>query len=135
DADGDDVADRETSTRTTELERIGDVEFTFQPGVATVLNLKLVEKGTPYWSRPDLGIGKDDVTVQGRKVTVTVHSLGATDTHPTKLALLDAEGKMLATVAIPSLKAPADLLPKTVTLMLNAPEGAKVEGGSVVIDP
>lgn len=135
DTNGDDVADGETTTRTVALERTGDVEWTFRPGVATILNLKLVEQGTPYWSRPDLGIGTDDVVMQGRKVTVTVHSLGATDTQPTKLALLDADGKVIADASVPSLKAPTDLLPKTITLTLTAPAGAKLEGGSVVLDP
>ena len=35
------------------------------------------DAGTPYWSRPDLGIGDADVRTAGRTMTVTVHSLGA----------------------------------------------------------
>jgi hypothetical protein len=36
---------------------------------------------------------------------------------------------------VPALKAPADLLPKTVTLTLNVLAGARLEGASVRIDP
>ncbi|HEX8141314.1 MAG TPA: LamG-like jellyroll fold domain-containing protein [Pyrinomonadaceae bacterium] len=135
DANGDDVADGETLTGTVEWERTGDVEFTFSPGVTTVLTLRLVSKAAPYWARSDLGIGKDDVTVQGRKVTVTVHSLGAMDTAPTTLALLDGSGKVLASSPLPALKSPADLMPKTIKVTLTAPAGSQLSGGSVLIDP
>lgn len=135
DADGDDVADGETLTSMLELERTGALELSFAPRATTILTLKLVAKGTPYWARPDLGIGKDDVVIKGRKVTVTVHSLGAVDMPPTTLALLDAAGRVLSTVALPALKAPADLMPKRIARTLTAPAGARLEGGSVVIDP
>jgi hypothetical protein len=118
-----------------ELERGGAAPLIFSPRATTIFELKLVERGTPYWSRPDLGIGRDDVALRGRKVTVTVHSLGAVDTRPATLALVDASGKVLTTVAIPALKAPADLLPKTVTLTLDVPAGARLVGAGVRIDP
>jgi hypothetical protein len=135
DADGDDAADSETWTSTVELERAGSIPLTFAPHATTVLTLKLVERGTPYWTRPDLGIGRDDVSVRGRRVTVTVHSLGASDTLPATLTLLDGQGKTLATAAVPALKAPADLLPKRVNVTLDAPAGAKLQGASVRINP
>ena len=135
DRDGDDAADGETSAATLELEKTGEVALTFPPGAATVLSLKLLSKGEPYWSRPDLGIGREDVTVRGRSVTVTVHSLGATDTRPSSLVLSDRNGKVLATATVPALKAPTDLLPKTVTLTLTVPAGGRVQGGSITIDP
>jgi hypothetical protein len=135
DRNGDDEADGELLTKTVELERTGEVELTFPPRVTTILNLKLVDKGIPYWTRPDLGIGKDDVVIRGRKVTVTVHSLGAVESPPTELALLDREGKIISSVPVPGLKAPADLLPKTFTVTLTAPSGSKIDGGSIVLDP
>ena len=100
-----------------------------------MVTLKLVSKGTPYWERPDLGIGKEDVKVKGRQVRVTVHSLGSVDTPATTVALLDRSGKVLASAAVPSLKAPLDLLPKTTTVTLTVPNGGSVVGGSVVVDP
>jgi len=135
DRNGDDDSDGEVVTKTIELERTGAVELTFPPRVTTILNLKLIDKGTPYWTRPDLGIGNDDVLVRGARITVTVHSLGAIDSPPTELALVDREGKMITSVAVPRLKAPADLFPKTVILTLVMPAGVRIDGASVVIDP
>ncbi len=135
DRNGDDEADSEVVTKTIELGRTGEVELTFPPRANTILNLKLVDKGIPYWTRPDLGLGKDDVVVRGSKITVTVHSLGAVESPPAELALVDREGKVLASLTVPRLKAPADLLPKTVTLSFVVPAGVMNGGVSVVIDP
>jgi Concanavalin A-like lectin/glucanases superfamily len=135
DANGDDEADGESLTQTVELERAKSVQLIFTPRVTTILTLKLVQRGVPYSWRPDLGIGRDDISVRGRRVTVTVHSLGAQDTRPTTLALVDASGKTLATAAVPALKTPVDLLPKRVTLTLELPAGARLEGASVLLDP
>jgi hypothetical protein len=135
DRNGDDVADGDVATSTVDLERTGELELTFAPRATTVLNLKLVDKGIPYWTRPDLGIGMDDVLVKGRNVSVTVHSLGGVDSPPTELALLDREGKIIAAAPVPGLKAPADLLPKRFTVTLTAPPGSRIDGGSVLLDP
>ena len=134
-ADGGITTSSERLSVTTQLERGGSVGLVFSPRVTTVFTLKLVERGVPYWWRPDLGIGRDDVSVRGRRVTVTVHSLGAQDTRPTTLALVDASGKTLASAAVPALKAPADLVPKRVTLTLDLPAGVRLEGANVVLDP
>jgi CARDB len=101
----------------------------------TVVTLKLVSKGAPYWERPDLGIGQEDVKVQGRQVQVTVHSLGSVDAPATTVALVDMSGKVLASVPVPALKAPLDLFPKTTTVTLTVPKGASIKGCSVVVDP
>jgi hypothetical protein len=134
DANGDDASDGDTLTITAELESAASVPLVFTPRVTTVLTLKLVEWAKPYWLRPDLGIGRDDVTVRGRKVTVTVHSLGAQDTRPATLKLLDGRGKTLASAAVPALKAPTDLMPKRVNVTLDLPARARLEGGSVVVE-
>jgi hypothetical protein len=42
---------------------------------------------------------------------------------------------VIATVAVPALKAPLDLMPKTTRVTLTIPVGASMKGGSVVIDP
>jgi hypothetical protein len=135
DRNGDDQSDGDVQTRTVELERTGKVELTFPPRATTILNLKLVDKGVPYWTRPDLGIGKDDVSFKDGKVTVTVHSLGAVESPPAELVLVDKEGKILSSLTVPALKAPADLLPKTVRLGFVIPAGIKLDGASVVLDP
>ena len=74
-----------SATRTASFERSTSLDFTFAPHTTTVLELKLTEKGVPYWSRPDLGIGADDVKVEGAKMTVTVHSLGSVDAPASKV--------------------------------------------------
>jgi hypothetical protein len=66
---------------------------------------------------------------------VTVHSLGAVDAPATRLALMDANGKVLATTVVPALKAPLDLMPKTTSVTLTIPSGASIKGGRVVVDP
>jgi hypothetical protein len=135
DTNGDDAADGATTTRTVDLERSGDLELTFAPRAATIVNLRLVSKGTPYWERPDLGIGKDDVVVQGNRVKVTVHSLGSVNAPATTVALLDGSGKVLVSAPVPALPAPLDLMPKTAVVTLTVPGSVKIAGGSVVIDP
>jgi len=74
-----DAAVTGTKKWTAEFERSRDLTLTFAPRTTTVLELKLVSNGVPYWSRPDLGIGTDDVKVEGNHVNVTVHSLGSVD--------------------------------------------------------
>ena len=99
-----------------------------------MIELKLVAKGVPYWSRPDLGIGKEDVTVEGNRVKVVVHSLGAVDAPASKVVLRDKAGKMLASATVPSIKAPLDLFPKTASVSLTLPAGADWKGGSVTVE-
>ena len=77
----------------------------------------------------------DDVVINGNKVTVTVHSLGSVDAPPTELGLADWEGKIIASVPVPGLKAPVDLLPKKLTVTLTAPPGSRIGGGSILLDP
>jgi hypothetical protein len=89
----------------------------------------------PYWSRPDLGIGADDVAVDGNKMKVTVHSLGSVNAPASKVVLRDKDGKVLATASAPALKAPLDLFPKTAQVTLNVPAKADWKGGSVTIEP
>ncbi|MCU1320722.1 MAG: hypothetical protein JWM43_371 [Acidobacteriaceae bacterium] len=124
----------DVTTRTVEFERSKDVEITFAPRVTTVIELKLKTKGVPYWTRADLGIGKDDVKVDGGRMTVTVHSLGAADAPASKVVLRDKAGKVVATGNVPRLKAPLDLMPKTAAVVLPVPLGADWTGGSVTVE-
>lgn len=132
---GDGLITDGAQVRQIEFEHDRPLSIALAPGATTVIELKLILKGLPYWERPDLGIGKDDVVIQDRRVTVTVHSLGAVDAPATKLALMDANGKVISTVAVAALKAPLDLMPKTTKSTLTIPAGASVKGGSVVLDP
>ncbi|MGD0095899.1 MAG: LamG-like jellyroll fold domain-containing protein [Terracidiphilus sp.] len=122
------------SKRTESFERSTGLDFTFAPRTTTVLELNLVEKGVPYWSRPDLGISADDISIMGNEMKVTVHSLGGVDAPASKVVLRDSSGKVLATASAAPLKAPIDLLPKTEVVSLTLPRGADWKGGSVSVE-
>jgi len=117
-----------------EFERSRSIPLTFAPHSTTVVELKLVSKGVPYWSRPDLGIGPDDVKVEGRTMKVTVHSVGGVDAPASKVVLRDRTGKVIATANAGPLKAPLDLYPKTEDVSLALPVGAEWKGGSVTVE-
>jgi hypothetical protein len=125
---------KEVTTRTVPFERSSSLDITFPPRTTTVIELKLASKGTPYWSRPDLGIDPEDVKVDGAKMTVTVHSVGAVDAPASKVVLRDQAGKRLATADVPALKAPTDLIPKTADVTLAVPSGADLKGATVTVE-
>ena len=134
DDNGDDVADRVTGTRTVRFARTGEIPFRFPARTNVVIQLRLQEKATPYWSRPDLGIGTSDVAVKDGKVLVTVHSLGAVDAPASSVSLVDVSGAVIATSVVPALKAPLDFVPKTAVVSLAAPRGRALGGSRVIID-
>ncbi len=121
--------------RTDEFERSRELSFTLAPRATTSLELKLVKPGVPYWSRPDLGIDRDDVKVAGSRMTVTVHSLGAVDAPGAKVVVRDSAGKVLGSGRTPTLKAPVDLYPKLATVTITLPAGSNWKGGTVTIEP
>ena len=125
---------KDQTTTTVAFERSTSVEVTFPPRTTTVIELTLKAKGTPYWSRPDLGIDVEDVKVAGNAITVTVHSVGAVDAPASKLVLRDAAGKTLAAADVPALKAPVDLVPKTAAVKLAVPAGANLKGATVTVE-
>ena len=135
DTNGDDNAEVKLTSRTNVFERSGALEFTFAPRKTTVLTLKLKTPGTPYWQRADLGVGLDDVQVEGRKVRVRVHNLGSVPSPSTTVVLRDRKGDIVASGAIPSIAAPIDLYPKMTEVVLTSTDGATVTGGTVEIDP
>jgi hypothetical protein len=135
DANDDDVADGPITTTTIPLARSRSVELTFAPRAATVLTFKLKTPGTPYWSRPDLGLDRQDVVVNGRQISVTVHSLGAVGAPPARILAQSRLGEILASATIPALAAPLDLTPQTTTVTLELPAGADLKGASITIEP
>ena len=135
DSNNDDAADGEVSTRTAPFERSKSVEVTLPPRAATVLTFKLKQPGTPYWQRPDVGIDRQDVTIEGTKLRVRVHSLGSMPAPATTIALRDATGRVLGTANVPPIAAPIDLIPKTADVTVDIPAGASVAGATVELDP
>jgi hypothetical protein len=135
DTDGDDTADQSLSTHAAEFERTRSLELSLPPRATTVLTLRLTTPGTPYWQRPDLGIGPADVTLQGREVRVTVHSLGSVPAPAATVIVRNAAGRILASASVPPLEAPVDLRPRTVDVTLPLPAAADPVGGTVEIVP
>jgi hypothetical protein len=126
--------DRSLYTKGRELERFAGIPVTFKPHGITTLAIELESPGKPYWERPDLGIGADDVVIREDCIRVTVHSLGAVPTEPVSLVLRDSEGRVLRSSLVPPLPAPSDLYPKTVEIPLWR-RGIDLTGCSIEVDP
>lgn len=117
-----------------DLERGASLPVTFAPGVATVIELSLVNAGTPYWSRPDLGISREDISVRGREMTVTVHSVGGAAAPAAALVVRDAAGRELGRGRVPALQAPLDLKPRTARVRVSLPAAANLAGATVSVE-
>lgn len=131
----DDIADSGIGRRTVEFGKTESLDFMFPPKKTTILSLKRVKKETDYWNRPDLGIGPDDINVEGSKVRVTVHSLGSVDAPASRVSIKDANGAILASADVASLKAPLDFVPKTSDVLITVTDVRRLKGASVVVDP
>ena len=135
DENGDGKADAGITTKTVTFERSKPVTLVFPPHKTSIIDLKLVEEGLDYSKRPDLAIGNDDIKVNGSKITVTVHNLGAVNSIPATIALLNSEGNSVAEVSVPEIASPKDLVPKTADVVLNVPAGIDLNSLSVKVDP
>ena len=123
DADGDGRIDGRPRERTVQLETSVSVPMQFQPGRTEVFEFERVSAGTPVEMRPDLGVGRGDVRVDGRQVHVTVHGLGHVASGVGVAILEDARGREIARTEVPAMAAPTDLLPKTAVVSLPLPAG------------
>ena len=132
-----DAADTALTTREEKFERSSALELTLPPRATTVLTLKLKTPGTPYWSRPDLGISSDDITLteSADALIVRVHSIGAVRCPASSIAVRDSDGKIIATAPVPTLDAPVDLVPKTADITIKLPPQANLSGATVELDP
>ena len=131
DTTGDDKADIKREQRRVHFEKTQTLDFTFPPKTTSIIDMQLREEIAPVEQRPDLGIGRGDVTLQGNQLTVTVHSLGHEDTSTGVLLLEDHEGREIRRITIPPLAAPTDLLPKTVQLQMKLPRGFNAKAARV----
>jgi len=129
------LADKNITKKDIKFERSSATGVSFAPGVTTIIDMKLKEKGTSYWERYDLGIGDYDIKISGRTVTATVHSLGSIDSKKSTIALVNTDGDVIASASVPVLKAPVDFKPKTTQVRLKAPSGADLSQCRVCIDP
>ncbi|TWB80356.1 concanavalin A-like lectin/glucanase superfamily protein [Nitrospirillum amazonense] len=121
----------EATTKAVDLERSAGVDLVFQPHQTTVLEFTLDQATTPVETRPDLGIGRDDVRVEKGVLHATVHSLGGAAAPAGILSLVDASGTVVATAPVPALAAPLDLVPRTAEVTLPLPKSFKAQGATV----
>jgi hypothetical protein len=124
-----------TGTRTVELERGEGVRVTFPAQTTTTIDMELVLAAPPYWTRPDLAISREDVHIEGDRIRVTVHNVGATDAPPSRVVVRDASGREIGSAPVGRIAAPADLLPKTATVVVTLGAGADWRDGRVEIEP
>lgn len=89
--------------RQIEFERTAGVDLEFPARKPVTWEFTLLEAHEPVSGRADLGIGADDVRVDGSGVRVTVHNLGTRDAGAATVTLEDAAGRVLARAATPAL--------------------------------
>jgi hypothetical protein len=135
DGNGDDKADRDIVTREEPFERSVRVSVSFAPRLYTVITMEKIRAGMDYWSRPDLGIGKEDVRFYPHGMNVRIHSLGAADSPPSVIALKNSKGIVLKTCDIPPMEAPKDLWPRYWDVIFNLHGIESLEGCYLEIDP
>jgi hypothetical protein len=136
DTNDDQLIDSNSTDRIVDLERGELINLVFAPRKYNIVTLELIKPAEQgYWERPDLGIGPNDIKINGNSVKVRVHSLGSVATPVTTLELRDAKGKLVATAPVPPLEAPLDLKPRWTDIILIVPEGTDISSGSVKVDP
>ena len=123
DTTGDDKANKQHEQRRVHFEKTKTLDFTFPPKATLIIDMQLHKATAPVEQRPDLCIGRGDVTLKGNQLVVTVHSLGHDDTSAGVLVVEDREGNEIQRATIPPLAAPTDLLPKTAQLQVKLPRG------------
>ena len=128
DGDSDDRADT-AEAQTVQFGPGEPIPVVLPPG-ASVLEFQLLEAGPAMATRPDVGISASDLTVNGRRMTVTIHSLGSVASPPGRVILETAQGVPLTSAAFEALEAPNDLRPKVQPVNLTLP--SVVPTGSLI---
>ncbi len=136
DANDDQKPDSAPLERIVEVASGDSLPIVFASHQKILVDMELVAPSPAgYNQRPDLGINPEDVKIEGDTLSVKVYSLGAVEAPATTLAIKDAHKKTIGTVQVPSLKAPADLLPQWTEVRFKIPATADLGTGSVELDP
>jgi hypothetical protein len=136
DANGDMVIDGNATEAIIDLERGNSVDLTFEPARYNIVTLELIApEGKDVAKLPDLGIGPNDLKINGNSVIVRIHNLGNVSASESKVEIRDSKGNLAATAQIPAIEAPADLKPRWTDIQIKVTEGTDLSGGSVRIDP
>jgi hypothetical protein len=133
DTNGDDNIDQPLEQRQIGFEKTRAISVSFPPKQTLIIDMELLEASTPVELRPDLGIGRGDVTHTGQQLTINVHSLGYKDAPEAVVFLETTDGKILAQTKVPPLPAPKDLLPQTTTVTLPLQRGTHLANTQVRI--
>ncbi|MBM3501106.1 MAG: hypothetical protein FJX74_20840, partial [Armatimonadetes bacterium] len=131
DVNGDDAVDTVQREEALEIARMTPVPLTLPPKTSLVLELTQVEALPDIRTRPDLAVCSRELRREEGALSGTVHNLGGGEAPAFTVALLDAEGKTLATQKLGPLAAPLDLEPKRLAFRF---EGAPVNC-RVAVDP
>jgi hypothetical protein len=131
DANNDDVVDRIERRETISASKGDEIALTLPPKTVQILELKQTKKSEPIFGRADVAIAAREIKVSDGKIRGVVHNIGSKDVDDVVVALVDAQGKALATKHLGRLAAPLDLAPKTVTFEFDSVHGAT----SVIVDP
>lgn len=135
DSDDNGIPDSGVTERKTQFGRESTVDFTVPSHENFSVEMSLEGEGSVSASRPEIGIGREDVRIAGGMIMVTVHNLGGVDVKNTDVALCRSDGKVLARTSTGSILAPNDYLPKTVTVAIPVPSGVDISSCKVTLDP
>lgn len=105
------------------------------PRKGSRIRLELQSPAEDYALRPDVGIGPEDLELTDGGLAVTVHNLGGADVPGVTVALVNARGKVLAQTETPAIQAPSDLVPKTARVVLEVPQGCRLDACHIVLNP
>jgi len=134
DSNHDGKADRQIRREEMELWRYdGAVTFKAQPGKTLVIELALRQRLDDVRLRPDLAVGRDDVSLKDDVLTVIVHNLGGSVSPASTVQVRGASSEVLGQAPVPRLDPPHDLQPKTAPVRIRLKQGVKPE--RVVLDP
>jgi hypothetical protein len=121
------------ASRTVALDRSSSLPVSFAARAYTVIELRHLSAGTPYWERPDLAIGPGDVRVNGRVLSATVHNVGSVAAGVSRLVVRDGAGREVASATVPALPAPTDLRPRAAAVTVTLPAQGDRTGWSVTV--
>lgn len=130
DLDDDGQRDRTATTHAQILHRHATIDLALPPGEVTIVEVEQLEQRPAITTRPDLALSPLSTRLTPDGALVTVHNIGSVDARSTRLEL-HREGQVVARLDVPALKAPLELVPRSITLRF--PEAK--QGDSLYLDP
>jgi hypothetical protein len=104
-----------------ELARARTLSVALPSRQVVTLEVKLQERLDPLLARADLALSPLDLKLTATEVRIGVHNIGAAASPASQLTIHDAAGKTVATMPVPGLAAPTDLLPKRHVVVCRLP--------------